>query len=262
MLTAGQSAHLEVNGVRLFCEVHGAGKPLVLLHGGMGATEMFGPNLEFLARTRQAIGVHLHGHGKSGDADRPFRYETMADDIAALIRALGVGAVDLLGYSLGGGVALQTAIRHPDVVDRLIVAAAEASNRSWFPEVQAQFKRMPANAEAMGAQVAASPFGQMHPRVDFANLFRKIGEMHTAGFDWSNELGAIRARTLLLFADADIIPPRAIADFYAALGGGRGDPGWEGADRTANQLAVLPGTTHYNLFTTTLAGELIERFLA
>src|SRR3954451_2243461 len=97
-----------VNGVNLYYEVHGSGRPLILLHGGLGMVGMFAPVLPSLAETRQVIGVELQGHGHTADIDRPFSYELMADDVAALIKHLGLENADVMGYSLGGGVALQT----------------------------------------------------------------------------------------------------------------------------------------------------------
>ena len=111
--------YADVNGIKLYYETHGTGKPLILLHGGLGAIEMFGPNLETLGKGRRLIAVDLQGHGRTADIDRPLSVEFMADDIAALIKHLKLERPDIMGYSLGGGVALHTAIRHPDVVGKL-----------------------------------------------------------------------------------------------------------------------------------------------
>src|SRR5690606_17444005 len=113
----------DVNGQHIFYSVHGTGKPLILLHGGINP-DSYGSNLAELAKHRQVIAVHLQGHGRTPDTDRPLRAETLADDVAALIRHLDLGRADVMGYSLGSAVALQTAIRHPDVVDRLVLVAA------------------------------------------------------------------------------------------------------------------------------------------
>jgi pimeloyl-ACP methyl ester carboxylesterase len=96
---------------------------LVLLHGGFGSLEMFGPNMELLAAGRQVVGVDLQSHGRSSAADRPMLFETMADDIAALILALGLGRSAIMRFSLGGTVGLRTAIQHPDVVERLVLVS-------------------------------------------------------------------------------------------------------------------------------------------
>jgi pimeloyl-ACP methyl ester carboxylesterase len=123
----------DVNGQHIFYSVHGAGKPLILLHGGINP-DSFGSNLAELAEGREVIAVHLQAHGHTPDTDRPLRSETMGDDVAALIGHLNLGKADVMGYSLGSGVALQTAIRHPDVVDRLVLVSAPMKRDGWFPE--------------------------------------------------------------------------------------------------------------------------------
>jgi len=105
--------YAEVNGIKLYYEIHGKGKPLVLLHGGLGAIEMFGPALPVLSDHHQVIGVDLQGHGRTADIDRPLSLQFMADDVAALIKHIGLSSVDVMGYSLGAGVAVQLAARHP-----------------------------------------------------------------------------------------------------------------------------------------------------
>src|SRR5215218_11344481 len=119
--TTGTGTYAEVNGINLYYETHGSGRPLILLHGGLGSGEMFGPTLPALAAKHRVIVVDLQGHGRTADIDRPIDVRLMADDIVALIGHLGLEKPDLMGYSLGGGVAFQTAIRHPEVVGRLIV---------------------------------------------------------------------------------------------------------------------------------------------
>src|SRR6266487_5681605 len=106
-----------VNGIELGYQLVGEGEPLILLHGGFGSVDMFGPNVELLAAGRRVIGVDLQSHGRSPAADRPMRFETMADDIAALVRSLGFERAAIMGFSLGGGVGLRTAIQHPEVVE-------------------------------------------------------------------------------------------------------------------------------------------------
>src|SRR5688500_10518412 len=118
-----RNGYAPVNGLQMYHEIHGRGEPLLLLHGGVAASESFDHMVPTLAERRQVVKVDLQGHGRTRDVDRPLRYEAMADDVAALIEYLGLGQVNLLGYSMGGGVALQTAFRHPAVVGRLIVVS-------------------------------------------------------------------------------------------------------------------------------------------
>ncbi|MEV8512329.1 alpha/beta hydrolase [Dactylosporangium sp. NPDC051484] len=127
--------YAEVNGVSLWYEEQGEGEPLILLHGGFWTIEMFGPLLPALAARRRVIAVELQGHGHTPAVDRPLRYETLGDDVAALIRHLGLVRADVMGYSLGAGAALRTAMQHPDQVRRLIVVSAPMRRLGWFPEV-------------------------------------------------------------------------------------------------------------------------------
>src|SRR6266498_5726913 len=127
----------QVNGIELGYQVFGHGEPLVLLHGGFGSVEMFGPNVELLAAGRQVIGVDLQSHGRSPAVDRPMRFETMADDIAALVGHLGFERAAIMGFSLGGAVGLRTAIQHPDQVERLVLVSTVFKRRGWHPEMTA-----------------------------------------------------------------------------------------------------------------------------
>src|ERR1700723_1716950 len=230
----------DVNGQHIFYSVHGAGKPLILLHGGINP-DSFGSNLAELAKGRQVIAVHLQAHGRTPDTDRPLRCETLGDDIAALIGHLNLGKADVMGYSLGSFVALQTAIRHPEVV--------------------AAFNQLEANAAMLGGSVKATPLGQAYPDVDWTNLFRKVGDLTKRNFDWSADVAKLQARTLLVFADADCIRPEHMVEFWKALGGGQRDAGSDGSLRPANQFAIVSNTTHYTLAVEPMLPEIVERFL-
>src|SRR6266536_940828 len=136
-----------VNGIELGYRVVGEGEPVVLLHGGFGTVEMFGPNVELLAAGRQVIGVDLQSHGRSPATDRPMRFETMADDIASLIGNLGLERASIMGFSLGGAVGLRAAIQHPEVVERLVLVSTVFKRQGWYPE-------MTAGMDAMGPETA------------------------------------------------------------------------------------------------------------
>jgi pimeloyl-ACP methyl ester carboxylesterase len=251
-----------VNGLRIYYELHGptagTSPPVILLHGGVGGIEMFGPNLSALARSRRVIAVDLESHGLTADLDRPLRCEQMADDIAALVEHLGIQKVDLMGYSLGGGVALQTTIRRPEIVRRLVVVSAPFRRSAFYPEVLAAFDHM---GPAAGAMMKQSPLARLYPDVDWSRLFGKIGELQRRDYDWSAEIAKIKSPVMLVFADADAIPPSRIAEFYALLGGGQRDAGLNGADRPAARLAIVPGATHYDILSTTIVAELVDPFL-
>jgi pimeloyl-ACP methyl ester carboxylesterase len=250
----------DVNGQHIFYSVHGAGKPLILLHGGIDP-DSFGSNLAELAKGRQVIAVHLQGHGRTPDTDRPLRCETLGDDVGALIGHLNLGKADVMGYSLGSDAALQTAIRHPDVVDRLVLVSGTMRQDGSYPDVVAAFDQLEANAAMLGASVKASPLGQAYPDVDWTNLFRKVGDLIKRPFDWSADVAKVRARTLLVFADADSIRPEHMVEFWKALGGGQRDAGTDGSLRPASQFAIVPNATHYTLAVEPMLPEIVERFL-
>lgn len=252
----------DINGQHVFYRVHGAGKPLILLHGGINP-DSFGSNLAELAKGRQVIAVHLQAHGRTPDTDRPLRSEALGDDVAALIGHLNLGKADVMGYSLGSSVALQAAIRHPDAVDRLVLVAARGMRHDGsYPEVLAAFDQLEDKAATFGPGVKASPLGQAYPDVDWTNLFRKVGDLTKRPFDWSADVAKIQARTLLVFADADAIRPEHMVEFWKALGGGQRDAGLDGSLRSANQFAIVPNTTHYTLAVEPVLAEIVKRFLA
>lgn len=251
-----------VNGLQMYYEIQGEGEPLILLHGGVTASEVFGTNLTELAKSHQVIAVHLQGHGHTKDIDRPLRFEFMADDVAALIAHLELGKADLMGYSLGGGVALQTAIRHPASVKRLIVISAAMAQDGSYPEVNAAFDHMGENAAQIAKNIKGSPLGQQYPEVNWGSLLVKIGELESRPFDWSAQVKEIKSPTELIFADADSIRPGHIAAFYEALGGGKRDAGLDGTLRSAARLGIIPGATHYNILATTMVAEMVAPFLS
>ncbi|HKT28876.1 alpha/beta hydrolase [Dyella sp.] len=259
-LAAPNEHFADVNGQHLFYSIHGTGKPLILLHGGIDP-DSFGSNLAELAKRQQVIAVHLQAHGRTPDSERPLRSETMGDDVAALISYLNLGKADVMGYSLGSSVALQTAIRHPNVVDRLVLVSAAMKQDGFYPEVVAAFKQLEANAAMLGASVKASPLGQAYPNVDWIKLFKKVGDMTKRPFDWSADVAKLHTRTLLVFADADAIRPEHMVELWKALGGGQRDAGTDGSLRPANELAIVPNATHYTLPVDPMLPEIVERFL-
>jgi pimeloyl-ACP methyl ester carboxylesterase len=256
------SGFVPVNGLNLYYEIHGAGQPLIMLHGGVSASEAFGQNLTELAKTRKVTALHLQGHGRTKDIDRPLRFEFMADDVAALMALLKIEKADVLGYSLGGGVALQTAIRHPAAVNRLIVVSTAMKRDGSYPEVNAAFDQMTAHAAQIAQNIKGSPLGQLYPEVNWETLLRKIAEMESHDFDWSEQVKKIRCPTMLVVADADSIRLEHVVAFYEALGGGQRDAGLDGSLRSAARLAVVPGATHYNILSTTAVADLASPFLS
>jgi pimeloyl-ACP methyl ester carboxylesterase len=261
--TNGQGHYADVNGIKLYYETHGTGKPLILLHGGLGAIEMFGPNLPALAKGRQVIAVDLQGHGRTADIDRPLSVELMAGDIAALIKYLKLERPDLMGYSLGGGVALLTAIRHPELVGRLVVVSTPIKRSAYYPDILAQQGQVgAAAAEAMKQTPMYQPYASIAPRPeDWPRLLGKIGEAMKQDFDFSQQISGITATTLVVAGDADIFPPARAVELFGLLGGGKRDGGWDGSGRPASRLAILPGLTHYTIFSAPALAATVIPFL-
>lgn len=242
-------SYADVNGVRLYHESHGSGPPLVLLHGGIGSGEMFAPIVPALAAHRRVTTVDLQAHGRTPDVDRPLRHESMADDVAALLGHLGLAGVDLLGYSLGGAVALRTVIQHPGLVRRLVCVSAPCRRDGWYPEVLAG---MAGTGPETAAQTRASPVYAHYARVaphpqDWPVLWSRMAVLLRQDYDWSAEVAALTVPTLLVFADADAVRTSHMVEFFGLLGGGRRDAGRDGTDRPVSRLAVLPGHTHYDI---------------
>jgi len=243
-------SYADVNGISLYYEEHGAGQPLILVHGGLGAASMYAPILPILAKDRRVIAVDLQAHGHTADVDRPLRFQTLGDDIAALIRHLGLAQADLMGYSFGAMTALRTAIQHPDLVRRLVITSIPCRRDGWYPESLAG---MDAMGSALAGMLMQSPvyetYARVAPRVeDFPVLLDKTGELLRRDYDWSAEVAAITAPVMLVYADADAVRPAHMVEFYALLGGGLRDANWDGSLRPVARLAIVPGHTHYDIF--------------
>jgi pimeloyl-ACP methyl ester carboxylesterase len=176
----------EVNGIELGYRIVGEGEPLVLLHGGFGTVEMFGPNVDLLAAGRQVIGVDLQSHGRSPAVDRPMRFETMADDIAMLIRSLGLERAAIMGFSLGGGVALRVGIQHPEVAERLVLVSTVFKREGWYPEMRAGMDAMgPEAGEFLRRTPLFQGYEAVAPRVeDWPVLVRQLSEALKVDYDW------------------------------------------------------------------------------
>ena len=263
--TQAVGQYADINGVNLYYETHGTGRPLILLHGGLGSGEMFGPILPALAADHQVIAEDLQGHGRTADTDRPIDVRLMADDIATLIAHLGFDQADVMGYSLGGGVAMMTAIRHPEVVRRLVAVSANIRRDAIYPEMLAQQGQVGPDAVEF---MKDTPMYQLYQRVaprpeDFGRLLGKMGDSMAKDFDFSDEVRGLRVPTLIVAADADMAPPSHYVEVFALLDGGRRDGGWTGEGRPSggHALAILPGLTHYDIFASPLLAAVATSFL-
>lgn len=255
-----------VNGLDLYYEVHGKanqGTPLVLLHGGLGTIGMFAPILAVLAKSRKLIGVELQGHGHTADIDRPMSYQAMADDVAGLVKQLGFESIDLCGYSLGGGVALQTAIRSSQVVRKLAVVSTTCKRAGWYPEVLAGMSAMSAEA---ARQMVGSPMQQDYAEVaprpeDWPRLVDKLGTLLRQDYDWSTDVATLKMSTLITVGDADSVRTAHALEMFELLGGGKADAGWDRSGMSRARLAILPGMTHYDIFYSPQMASVIIDFL-
>ena len=240
--TQAQTGYAQVGDLNMYYEIHGTGRPLILLHGAYMTIDAMGPLLPGLAETRQVIAAEMQGHGRTADIDRPITYEQMADDTAGLARELGIDAADVFGYSMGGGVALQVALRHPQLVRRLVLASAGFAIDAMPPEALAMF---PSITPEM---FAGSPIEHEYLRLapnpsDFPKLVEKLKQLDTTDFAWpKDDIRAIAAPTLIILGDSDGVRLEHAVEFFKLRGGGvMGDL----SGLPESQLAVLPGTTHY-----------------
>ncbi len=238
--------YASVNGINLYYEIHGTGKPLIMLHGGFGTFEMFSALSPALAQNHQVIGVDLYGHGRTALTDRPIRFEQMADDIAGLIEHLGLEKADLLGFSLGGAVALQTAIRHPERVNKLVLISTPFKRTGWHPEMQIGMTTI--TPEFFMTTPIYDGYRSVAPKPeDFPRFVTKMTEAMSLDYDWREQVSALRIPTLIIAGDADGLPPSHAVEFFNLFGGGLKDAGWNGEHLIPSQLAILPGGTHYNI---------------
>ena len=245
-----ENGHIEAGGIRYYYEVHGRGEPLLLLHGGLGSTGMFVPILPLLAENRQVIGIDLHGHGRTELGNRAIVLEDMGRDMATIRDALGHKQVDILGYSMGGGVGFQLALQRPDKVRRLVMASGLMARDGFYPEILAQQAHLGAE---MAAMMKDTPMYQSYAAIapkpeDFPRLVEAMGVMIKKPFDWSADVPKLKMPVMLVYGDGDMFRMDHIVKFYQLLGGGLRDAGWQRETMPQNRLAILPNLTHYDLF--------------
>ncbi|HEU4455663.1 MAG TPA: alpha/beta hydrolase [Longimicrobium sp.] len=245
-----RSGHVQANGVRYYYEIHGQGEPLLLLHGGLGSIDMFGPVLPKLAEGRQVIAVDLHGHGRTALGDREISLIDMGDDLATVLRELGYRQVDVLGYSMGGGVGFRLAAQHPEMVRRLVLVSAGYSRDGFHPEL------LPMQAQvgaAMADMMKETPMYQSYVAVaphpeDFPRLLDRMGELMRKPYDFSADVPKLTMPVMIVFGDSDMYRPEHVMSFYKLLGGGLRDAGWQREHMSRNRLAIIPDATHYDIF--------------
>jgi pimeloyl-ACP methyl ester carboxylesterase len=222
-----KKGYSEVNGIKMYYEIYGEGKPLVLIHGGGSTIETtFGRVIPMLARHRKVIAVELQAHGRTGDRDKDLSFEQDADDVAALLKNLNIAQTDFFGFSNGGTTVIQIAIRHPETVNKIILGSALCKRNGvpaqfWDFMKHAQLANMPEELKVAYNQVAANPAGLqiMHDK-DAKRMvnFKDIPDQ---------QIESIKAPTLIIIGDQDIIKPEHAIEMHRQIAG--------------SELAIIPG---------------------
>jgi pimeloyl-ACP methyl ester carboxylesterase len=240
-----KGSYASLNDLKLYYEIHGSGRPLVLLHGGLSTIETsFSKVLPSLAGTRQVIAIEQQAHGHTADIDRPLTDVQMAKDTAALLRQLTIESADFFGYSLGSEIALEIALRHPKLVRKLVLASPAYRRDGIYSEIWEVIET--SNVEDLAGTVFQAAYARTAPKLeDWPRLIAKTKQHDREFAGWPPEaIGSIKAPTLLIIGDSDIVRPEHAVELFRLLGGGLvGDVGSLGNA----QLAVLPGTTHLTL---------------
>jgi pimeloyl-ACP methyl ester carboxylesterase len=239
------TGYAQVNGLKMYYEVHGNGDPVVLLHGSfMTITNNWTQWIGELAKTRKVIAVEMQGHGRTADIDRDFSYENLADDVAALLDHLKIPSADLIGYSMGGGVAMQCAIRHPEKVRKVVSISARFRQDGFVKEGLDAFPKL--TPEAFKGSPIEIEYKKLSPTPDkFADLVNHIKEMASRPFDFgADKLKATKAPMFFIHGDADGVRLEHIAEMFRL----KGDEIYgDLRPRSASRLAILPDTTHVTL---------------
>jgi pimeloyl-ACP methyl ester carboxylesterase len=239
-----ESDYADVNGLKMYYEVYGKGKPIVLLHGSyMNIPLNWSHIIPLLAKDRKVIVTEMQGHGRTKDISREFSYEGMADDVSGLLKHLKIDSADILGYSMGGGVAFQVAVRHPEQVRRLVVLSGTYTHDGWWPEVVAMYPTFTAEMfKGTPIQKQYDSLGNDPAR--FPEFVKKVISIDLKPYDWSKDVKKIKAPIFMALGDADGIRYEHALELFRAKGGGKmGDI--NGLPKS--RLAIIPGTTHIGM---------------
>jgi pimeloyl-ACP methyl ester carboxylesterase len=257
------TGYIAANGLNYWFEIRGAGEPLLLLHGGLFTTEMFGPMLTKLAETRRVIGVHLQGHGRTALGTRKISAVDIGRDLGVVVQKLGLRQIDVMGYSFGGAVAFQMAAQHPALVRRLVLVSTVYAQNGWFAEMLPQQAAVSAAmADAMKETPMYKTYVEIAPRPqDFPRLLDAMGEFMRQPYDWSATVKQLTMPVMLVYGDSDMIRPEHIVSFYQLLGGGLKDAGWMRENMSKNRLAILPDLTHYEIGAAPILATTVLAFL-
>jgi pimeloyl-ACP methyl ester carboxylesterase len=247
-LKPAESGYADVNGLRLYYEVYGSGKPLVLIHGSyMNIPLNWLHIIPMLAKDRKVIVAEMQGHGRTRDTERELSYEGMADDVSGLLKHLKIDSADILGYSMGGGVAYQFAIRHPKQLRRLVILSGTYTHDGWWPDVEAMYATITADM-FKGSPIQKQYDSLGNDPAHFADFVKKVISIDLKPYDWTKEVKNIQAPIFIALGDADGVRYEHALELFRAKGGGKmGDM----AGLPKSRLAILPGTTHIGMMVNT-----------
>jgi pimeloyl-ACP methyl ester carboxylesterase len=243
-ITPAESGYADVNGLKMYYEVYGAGKPIVLLHGSfMNIPLNWSHIIPLLAKDRKVIVAEMQGHGRTKDIPREFSYENMADDVSALLTILKADSADVVGYSMGGGVAFQLAVRHPGQVRRLVILSGTYAHDGWWPEVEAMYATFTADM-FVGSPIQKQYDSLGNDPAQFDGFVKKVISIDLKPYDWSVDVKNIKVPIFMAIGDADGVRYEHALELFRAKGGGKmGDVN----GLPQSRLAMLPGTTHIGM---------------
>ena len=239
-----ESGYADVNGLKMYYESYGVGKPIVLLHGSyMNIPLNWSDIIPLLAKDRKVIVAEMQGHGRTRDISREFSYEGMADDVSGLLKHLKIDSADILGYSMGGGVAFQVAVRHPEQVRRLVVLSGTYTHDGWWPDVEAMYSTI--TADMFKGSVIQKQYDSLgNDPAHFPEFVKKVISIDLKPYDWSKDVKNIQAPIFMAIGDADGVRYEHALELFRAKGGGKmGDI--HGLPQS--RLAIIPGTTHIGM---------------
>jgi pimeloyl-ACP methyl ester carboxylesterase len=256
---SAEGHRVDINGMKMYYEVSGAGEPIVVLHGAYMNIPQMGEIIPRLARTHKVYALEFQGHGRTTDIDRPITYQNLADDVAAFMDSVGLTRADVFGYSMGAGAGLQLAIRHPARVNKLVAASVAYDLRGWQPEFTAFIPQL--TVEFMVSLPMAAEYKKLAPDTSgFPELARKLIALEKEPMAWEQEVRQVKAPVLIISGDADVATLEHSVAMFRLLGGGA--MGDMGTPLPASRLAILPATSHTAVITQTdLLYAFIEPFL-
>ncbi|HEV7781450.1 MAG TPA: alpha/beta hydrolase [Chitinophagaceae bacterium] len=239
-----ESGYADVNGLKMYYQVYGNGKPVVLLHGSFMTIPLnWSHIIPLLVNDRKVIVAEMQGHGRTRDIDRELSFEGMADDVSGLLKHLKIDSADIVGYSMGGGIAFQVAVRHPEQVRRLVVLSGVYTHDGWWPDTEANFAKF--TAGMFEGTVLKKQYDSLgNDPAHFPEFVRKVASIDLVPYDWTKDVKNIKAPLFMAFGDADGVRYEHALELFRAKGGGiMGD--LHGLPKS--RLAILPGTTHIGM---------------